>query len=137
VSEPLIRWSDHPHAYPSALEGRLERHVISSALLAGNPLGDPADRPLEVYLPPHYDADPDGRFPSLYVIQGYTGAEPMWHNRSPFRPTVPESTDALFAGGGAPPCIVVFMDASTAALATSTTSSWVRRRSPTPLARSA
>jgi hypothetical protein len=113
VPEPLIRWSDHPHAYPSALQGRLERHVISSALLADNPLGDPADRPLEVYVPPGYDDDADRRYPSIYVIQGYTGAEPMWHNHSPFRPTVPESTDALFAGGGAPPCVVVFVDAWT------------------------
>jgi S-formylglutathione hydrolase FrmB len=38
----------------------------------------------------------------------------MWHNRSPFRPTFPEAADALFAGGDAPPCVLVFVDAWTA-----------------------
>jgi S-formylglutathione hydrolase FrmB len=114
MSEPPIRWSTYPNAYPRDLTGRIERHTITSALLAGNPLGDPAERPVEVYVPPGYDEDPQRRYPSIYVIQGYTGAAPMWHNRAPFRPTFPEATDALFAGGGAPPCVVVFVDAWTA-----------------------
>jgi hypothetical protein len=115
MPEPLIRWSTYPNAYPHDLAGRLDRHTIVSRLLADNPLGDPAKRPLEVYVPPGYDEDPERRYPSVYVIQGYTGAAPMWHNRSPFRPTSPEATDALFAGGGgAPPCVVVFVDAWTA-----------------------
>jgi hypothetical protein len=114
VPEPLIRWDDYPNAFARPLEGRLDRHAITSALLAGNPLGDPAERPLEVYVPPGYDADGDRRYPSVYVIQGYTGAGPMWHNRSAFRPTFPEAADALFARGEAPPCIVVFVDAWTA-----------------------
>src|SRR3954465_15058592 len=114
MSEPTISWSTYPNAYPRDLTGRIERHTITSALLAGNPLGDPAERPLEVYVPPGYDEDPQRRYPSIYVIQGYTGAAPMWHNRAPFRPTFPEAMDALFAGGGAPPCVVVFVDAWTA-----------------------
>ena len=76
-----------PEIYPRELAGRLDEHLITSALLADNPLGDPADRPLYVYVPPGYDAEPNRRLPSIYVIQGYTGAVPMWHNRSPFRPT--------------------------------------------------
>ena len=87
--------------YCAELAGRIDEHVISSELLRGNVLGDPARRPLWVYVPPGYDDQPDRRFPSVYVIQGYTGAEPMWHNRSPFRPTYPEAADALFAGGQA------------------------------------
>ena len=113
MPEPLIRWSAYPNAYPGPLAGRLEQHTITSRLLAGNPLGDPADRPVEVYVPPGYDEDAQRRYPSIYVIQGYTGAVPMWHNRAPFRPTFPEAADALFAGGGAPPCIVVLVDAWT------------------------
>ena len=113
MPEPVIRWSTYPNAYPSALGGRVERHTIASRFLAGNPLGDPAERPVEVYVPPGYGDDPERRYPSVYVIQGYTGALPMWHNRSPFRPTFPEAADALFAGGGAPACVVVFVDAWT------------------------
>ena len=108
---PLV---DLPDAYARPLAGRIERHEITSALLADNPLGDPAERPVEVYVPPGYDDDTERRYPSVYVIQGYTGAVPMWHNRSPFRPTFPEAADALFAGGDAPPCVVVLVDAWTA-----------------------
>jgi S-formylglutathione hydrolase FrmB len=114
MPEPLINWSTYPNAYARDLVGRVERHTITSALLADNPLGDPAERPVEVYVPPGYDDDLQRRYPSVYVIQGYTGAVPMWQNRSPFRPTFPEATDALFAGGNAPPCVVVFVDAWTA-----------------------
>jgi S-formylglutathione hydrolase FrmB len=116
VPDPPITWSAYPHAYPLTLAGRLERHAVTSAALAGNPLGDPVERPLEVYLPPGYDDDPDRRYPSIYFLQGYTGALPMQHNRSPFRRTVPEAIDALFAApdGAPPPCIVVYVDAWTA-----------------------
>jgi hypothetical protein len=101
-------------AWPLDLAGRLDRQVFRSTALRGNPLGDPAERPLEVYLPPGYDDEPDRRYPSIYMIQGYTGSLPMWHNRSPFRRTFPESADALFAAGDAPPCILVWVDAWTA-----------------------
>ena len=47
------------------------------------------------------------------MIQGYTGHVAMWRNRSPFRQPFPETADAVFAGG-APPCIVVYVDAWTA-----------------------
>ncbi|MGZ4649750.1 MAG: alpha/beta hydrolase, partial [Kineosporiaceae bacterium] len=100
--------------YPAELVGRIDRHVVSSELLRGNPLGDPSERPLEVYVPPEYDGDPSRRYPSVYVLQGYTGMLPMWHNRTPFRPTFPEAVDQLFAAGETPPCLVVFVDAWTA-----------------------
>jgi hypothetical protein len=67
------------------LAGRIDEHVISSELLRGNPLGDPHDRPLLVYLPPGYDDDPARRYPAVYVIQGLTGFVATWRNRSPFR----------------------------------------------------
>ena len=96
------------------LAGRVEELEIDSALLAGNPLGDPTRRPLLVYLPPGYDDDPGRRYPTVYILQGYTGFVTTWTNRSAFSPTFPERADALFAAGEAPPCIVVFVDAWTA-----------------------
>ena len=66
-----------------------------------------------MYVPPGYDAEPDRRFPSLYLIQGHTGQLDMWRNRSAFRPTVPELVDRLFAGEDCPPALVVFVDAWT------------------------
>jgi putative esterase len=94
--------------------GRFDELVIDSAVLRDNPLGDPHERPLWVYVPPGYDDEGDRRYPSVYVIQGFTGRLDMWRNRSPFRRPFPELADELFASGGAPPCILVFVDAWTA-----------------------
>ena len=96
------------------LAGQLDQHVISSELLRDNPLGDPAERPLWVYTPPGYATDISRRYPCVFVIQGYTGSLPMWLNRSPFRQPFPETADAMFAAGQAPPAIVVYADAWTA-----------------------
>ena len=95
------------------LAGRIDEQIISSELLRGNPLGDPHERPLLVYLPPGYDDEPDRRYPSVYVIQGYTGQVAMWRNRSAYRQPFPETADAVFARGEAPPAIVVYVDAWT------------------------
>jgi hypothetical protein len=95
------------------LHGRFEEHAVVSKALQGNPLGDPYERPLWVYLPPGYGHEPDRRYPTLYQIQGLTGQLDMWRNRAAFRPTVLELVDELFATGGAPPCLVVWVDAWT------------------------
>jgi hypothetical protein len=96
-------WSFEP-------KGRFEEHTLESRALEGNPLGDPRERPLWVYVPPGYDDDPDARYPSVYAIQGLTGQLDMWRNRSPFRRNFPELADDLFARGAAPPVIVVWVD---------------------------
>jgi S-formylglutathione hydrolase FrmB len=95
------------------LQGQLDEHVLASEALRGNRLGDPHERPLWVYTPPGYAADPDRRYPSIYLIQGHTGQLDMWRNRSAFRPNVLELVDALFADDGCPPAVVVFVDAWT------------------------
>jgi len=96
------------------LSGRMDEQTITSELLKDDPLGDPYERPLWVYLPPGYDAEPDRRYPSVYVIQGYTGHLAMWANRNPYRQPFTETADAVFAAGEAPPAIVVYVDAWTA-----------------------
>ena len=96
------------------LAGRLDEHVIDSDLLRDNPLGDPARRPLWVYVPPGYDDEPNRRYAAVYVIQGYTGHLAMWRNRTPYRQPFCETADAVFAGEQAPPVIVVYVDAWTA-----------------------
>jgi S-formylglutathione hydrolase FrmB len=103
----MLPWS-------SELAGRFSHDVIDSALLRDNPLGDPHERPVAVYLPPGYDEDSGRRYPVVYVIQGYTGHVGMWFNRTPFRRPFPELADDVFAGGGTPPAILVYVDAWTA-----------------------
>jgi hypothetical protein len=93
--------------------GQLDELELESELLRGNPLGDPHVRPLWVYRPPAYEAEPDRSFPSIYLIQGMTGQLDMWGNRSAFRPSVPELVDRLFGEEGCPPALVVFVDAWT------------------------
>jgi hypothetical protein len=95
--------------WASALRGRIDEHELESEALRGNPLGDPATRPLWVYVPPQYN-DSDRRYPSVYVIQGLTGQLDMWRNRAPFRRNFPELVDGLFASGDSPPAILVYVD---------------------------
>jgi S-formylglutathione hydrolase FrmB len=95
------------------LAGRIDEQVITSELLRGNPLNDPCERPVMVYLPPGYDDEPDRRYPSVYAIQGYGAHLAMWRNRTPFRQPFVETADQVFATGAAPPAIVVYVDAWT------------------------
>jgi hypothetical protein len=93
--------------------GTLDKLVVESELLAGNPLGDPAHRPLWVYRPPGVEPDHPKPLPSVYVIQSYTGQLDMWANRTFFEPTFLERLDHLFATGSCPDAIVVLVDAWT------------------------
>jgi len=103
----MLPWS-------TTLSGRFDTDIVRSELLRDNPLGDPHERPIHVYLPPGYDESGDRRYPAVYVIQGYTGTVSGWFNRVAFRQPFPELADAMFASGGAPPAIVVYVDAWTA-----------------------
>jgi enterochelin esterase-like enzyme len=96
--------------------GALDRLTVHSEYLTGNPLGDPARRPLYVYRPPGVGPGRDGTrvpLPAVYVIQGFTGQLDMWLGRSAFEPTLTERLDAMFGSGGCPPAIVVMVDAWT------------------------
>jgi hypothetical protein len=92
------------------MHGVLDRLVVDSELLADNPLGDPARRPLYVYRPPGVEIDHPRALPVVYVIQGYTGQLDMWLNRTAFEPTMIERVDGLFAAGECPDALVVFVD---------------------------
>jgi enterochelin esterase-like enzyme len=95
------------------LAGSLDRLVVESDVLANNPLGDPARRPLYVYLPPDVDRGHDRALPSIYVIQGFTGQLDMWLGRSAFEPNYVERLDAMFAKGECPNAVIVLVDAWT------------------------
>src|SRR5579875_2388416 len=96
------------------LRGALDELVVESELLAGNPLGDPAIRPLYVYSSPAVAAGRAARVPAVYLLQGYGGRADEWLNRSSFEPSFIERLDQMFAAGDCPEAIVVFVDAWTA-----------------------
>lgn len=97
-----------PWAWP--LRGELVEMVLHSELLQDNPLGDPHDRPLWVYLPPAYAEGPDRRLPVVYLLQGLTGQLDMWKERKALRRTALELFDELFCDPLTPPCLLVFVD---------------------------
>ena len=91
-----------------ALTGRWQGLSFESEALKGNPLGDPFVRPVYVWTPPSYD-ESERRYPSVYLLQGFTGMGPAWFNVRPFEQSFPEVVDAL-----APEAVVVLVDAFTA-----------------------
>lgn len=79
--------------------GRVELLHIESEVLKGNAPGDPHVRAVPVYLPPSYDERPDRRFPTAYVLTGFTGRGRMLLNDNLWSPSLDVRMDALIAAG--------------------------------------
>lgn len=94
------------------LKGRVVRETVRSELLKDNPLGDPHERELPIYLPPGYDEDPDRRYPCIYVLSGFLGQGQSLLNAQPFEPNLAERMDHLIAEGS-PPAILALPDCFT------------------------
>ena len=103
---------------PKWSAGRLLVLEHTSAVLAGNPLGDPHVRRLPVWLPPQYDQGGTHgrgqRFPVLFDLVGYSGSGPAHTNWRPFDENVPERAARLVHEGKMAPAILVFPDCFTA-----------------------
>ncbi len=94
------------------LAGELHELTFESEALAGNPLGDPASRPLYVYTPPGWPDE--GPYPAVWSIQGMTGQIDMWRNRSAYSSTFIEDLDRLIVAGECRPVVVPMPDCWTA-----------------------
>lgn len=90
-------------AVPSETSIVFER--VASAVLAGNPAGDPATRSLPVLLPPGYD--PARRYPVLYGLAGYTRRGAALLNDAAWDVNLQERLDRLYAGGMAHVIVVL------------------------------
>jgi pimeloyl-ACP methyl ester carboxylesterase len=88
------------------MDGRLEQDTLESMALRGNPLGDPARRPVYVYVPPGFRPG----LPAVYFLHGFTGSAHSWTGFPGFGMTVPERLDRLVASGAVPPALGVFVD---------------------------
>jgi enterochelin esterase family protein len=95
------------------LEGDVRVNFLHSPALEGNALGDPAERPVAVYLPPQYDALGSRRFPVLYVLHGYTGNAAALLGSRPWETNVVQWADRLIVQGRMPPVILVIVDGFT------------------------
>lgn len=92
--------------------GRLVVHRLKSRVLEGNPLGDPTERDLHVYLPPGYESS--GRsYPALLAVVGFTGTGAMLFNSDPLGEDLKSRLDRLISSGACPPVLVAAPDCFT------------------------
>src|SRR5215467_7513562 len=88
----------------------VHRLTLDSNVLAGNFLGDPARRIIDVYVPNGHD----GRgLPLLVDLVGFTAGGPVHTNWRNFTENIPEQADRLIASGAMPPAVIAFPDCFT------------------------
>lgn len=95
------------------MHGRVTIERFDSAVLRGNPAGDPHVRRVPVYLPPSYDAAPGRRYPVVFVLTGFTGRGRMLLNDNPWSPALDDRMDALIASERSGEMILVMPDCFT------------------------
>lgn len=95
------------------LQGDVCVDFITSPALQGNALGDPAERPVAVYLPPHYDPEGSKRYPVLYCLHGYTGDVAALLGTRPWEWNVVQRMDRLVAANQMEPALLVLVDGFT------------------------
>jgi enterochelin esterase family protein len=93
------------------LAGRIDRHLVDSRLLRNNPLGDPHERELYVYVPPGYDDAPRARYPLLVALAGYFGTNHSLLNYEFLQPNAVERFDRLIREGRMKPALLALPDA--------------------------
>ena len=90
---------------------RIIEVAVPGVTLEGNPLDDPTERRMPVYLPPSYDDKK--RFPVIYLLAGFASKGQSFLNYSFGRQSVPEIADSLIADGKMQEAIIVFPDCMT------------------------
>jgi len=84
-----------------------------STALSGNPLGDPADRRLPVYLPEGYDPARGQPYPVIWVLAPFTSWGARYFNLQAWDENILQIMDRLTASGEASPAILAFPDCFT------------------------
>ena len=98
------------HKDPNTPAGTVHRLSLDSEVLAGNLVGAPTRRLVDVYIPHGHD----GRgLPLLVDIVGFTAGGPVHTNWKNFGENLPERLDRLIAAGELPPVVVAFPDCFT------------------------
>ncbi|MBD8067256.1 enterochelin esterase [Devosia sp. PTR5] len=87
--------------------GSIHTFTVDSAALAGNRLGDPTTRRVDVYVPHGHDGKD---LPLLVDLVGFTAGGPAHTNWKNFGENVPERLDRLIGESRMPPVAVAFPD---------------------------
>ena len=98
------RWLRDPHSF----HGRVEMRPFTSEVLAGNPLGDPCEREVPVYVPPV-----EGDLPVVFLLVGFTGKPHALLETHPWKAGVVQQLDRAIVAGEHPPHLLVMPDAWT------------------------
>ena len=103
-------------AMGAAQAGSVQRIKVHGKHLENNRQGDSADREVSVYLPDAYAAEPDRRFPVLYLLHGTPLTDQYWTGgksgeRGVASINLPAAMDRAIAAGGVKPMIIVMPNA--------------------------
>jgi S-formylglutathione hydrolase len=98
---------------PATAGGTVDRIKVHGRALEGNLEGDSADRDVMVYLPPSYKAEPNRRYPVVYLLHGFTDDVDHWWGVVPHFVSVPKSMDKALASGATNDMILVMPNAFT------------------------
>jgi len=85
---------------------------ITSPSLEGNLLGDSATRSMWVWLPPGYESSTEERYPTIYLLHGFTGNHNQFKHGPMLNLNVGEMASHLIEQGRAEEVIIVMPDAS-------------------------
>ncbi len=102
------------HAQTDPPQGRVVADTVPAPSLAGNLFDDPTRQPAFVYLPPGYDAEPDRRYATIYLLHGVLDGPSVWVEPVYQGMTIQAAMDSLIAAGEVRPAIVVMVDGANA-----------------------
>lgn len=86
--------------------------TFDSTVLRDNPMRDPHQRRIPVYLPDGYGAGTE-RYPVVYLLAGFSGRGGAMINELMWDENIPQRLDRLIASGAIRPMIVVMPDCAT------------------------
>ncbi len=93
------------------LAGKIEYLIHKSSVLENNPLGDPHERQLPVYLPPSYNAA--SKLPVIFVLAPFTSWGERYFNLKAWDPNIIQRYEEMLALGEAEPVLMAFPDCFT------------------------
>jgi S-formylglutathione hydrolase FrmB len=77
----LLSYTPSLHAQQAAPQrsaGKVLELTVQATSLKENLLSEPVQQKIVVYLPPSYDTAPAKRFPTLYLLHGFTADQTAW-----------------------------------------------------------
>lgn len=105
-----VREANGRAADDRASVGQLIFDTIYSPALAGNLLGDSANRSVIIYLPPSYTRT-EKRYPVLYLLHGFTQRNTAWVDGTFQGLNIGTAMDSLISAGAVREMIIVMPDA--------------------------